>query len=96
MRRKYKIEPRAFIKYITDTGEIPSKNALCAGPNGYWCPAAQALSEKSNPSFKFVTAVASYWYHNRADVCSSVYKNNWFRSSYHYQVGLSSSSTSST
>ena len=92
MRRKYNIEPRAFVKYITDTGEIPPKNASCVGPNGYWYLAAQALSGKSHPSFKFVTAVASYWYHNRADVCSSVYKIIGLG---HYQVGLCSSSTGS-
>ena len=59
----------ALVKYIADTGETAPKDASCNGPSGYWYLAAQVLSGKSNPSFKFVAAVASYWYHNRSDLC---------------------------
>ncbi|KAL5474618.1 hypothetical protein EMCRGX_G026590 [Ephydatia muelleri] len=51
-------------------GETPPKDASCNGPSGYWYLAAQVLSGKSNPSFKFVAAVASYWHHNRSDTCT--------------------------
>ena len=69
IRRKHNFEPGALVKYIADTGETPPKDASCNGPSGYWYLAAQVLSGKSNPSFKFVAAVASYWHHNRSDVC---------------------------
>ena len=62
IRRKHNFEPSKLIKYICDTGETPPKDASCIGPSGYWYLAAQALSGKSNPSFKFVAAVAAYWY----------------------------------
>ena len=73
-------EPGALVKYIADT---PPKDASCNGPSGYWYLAAQVLSRKSNPSFKFVAAVASYWYHNRSDLCV---QKKIGAISHHYQV----------
>ncbi|KAL5517536.1 hypothetical protein EMCRGX_G003095 [Ephydatia muelleri] len=82
IRRKHNFEPGALVKYIADTGETPPKDASCNGPSGYWYLAAQVLSGKSNPSFKFVAAVASYWYHNRSDLCVQ----NKIGASHHYQT----------
>lgn len=71
MRKKHKIEPFDLIHYIKEKGK-PQANASCKAPDGYWFLAAKHLSGKQRPPFKFVAAVAAYWYNDRLNVQSLV------------------------